>query len=148
MSRRMAFLHLPPIRWLTSFYNPPSKYKYKFDIDEKSSYPFAGLMIPDIRLDRKPILDIRDLDTSDFIKYINEHQNKFPNGPFTVGVCCLSYHFPDNVKRVPVGYKPPIKGQGPVYVRQANRVNMTLTDTFNIVKHGGNVRIHRLIIPV
>ena len=23
MSRRMAFLHLPPIRWLTSFYNPP-----------------------------------------------------------------------------------------------------------------------------
>ena len=24
MSRRMAFLHLPPIRWLTSFYNPPS----------------------------------------------------------------------------------------------------------------------------
>ena len=25
MSRRMAFLHLPPIRWLTSFYNPPIK---------------------------------------------------------------------------------------------------------------------------
>lgn len=125
-----------------------SKYKYKFDVDEKSSYPFAGLMIPDIRLDRKPLLDIRDLDTSDFIKYINEHQDKFPNGPFTVGVCCLSYHFPDNVKRVPVGYKPPIKDQGPVYVRQANRVNMTLTDTFNIIKHGGNVRIHRLIIPV
>ena len=25
MSRRMAFLHLPPIRWLTSFYNPPRK---------------------------------------------------------------------------------------------------------------------------
>ena len=25
MSRRMAFLHLPPIRWLTSFYNPPNK---------------------------------------------------------------------------------------------------------------------------
>ena len=25
MSRRMAFLHLPPIRWLTSFYNPPLK---------------------------------------------------------------------------------------------------------------------------
>ena len=25
MSRRMAFLHLPPIRWLTSFYNPPKK---------------------------------------------------------------------------------------------------------------------------
>ena len=24
MSRRMAFLHLPPIRWLTSFYNPPN----------------------------------------------------------------------------------------------------------------------------
>ena len=23
MSRRMAFFHLPPIRWLTSFYNPP-----------------------------------------------------------------------------------------------------------------------------
>ena len=28
MSRRMAFLHLPPIRWLTSFYNPPLKYKF------------------------------------------------------------------------------------------------------------------------
>ena len=26
MSRRMAFLHLPPIRWLTSFYNPPPRY--------------------------------------------------------------------------------------------------------------------------
>ena len=26
MSRRMAFLHLPPIRWLTSFYNPPFNY--------------------------------------------------------------------------------------------------------------------------
>ncbi len=25
MSRRMAFLHLPPIRWLTSFYNPPTQ---------------------------------------------------------------------------------------------------------------------------
>ena len=24
----MAFLHLPPIRWLTSFYNPPSDYRY------------------------------------------------------------------------------------------------------------------------
>ena len=28
MSRRMAFLHLPPIRWLTSFYNPPLIIKY------------------------------------------------------------------------------------------------------------------------
>ena len=28
MSRRMAFLHLPPIRWLTSFYNPPSLTKF------------------------------------------------------------------------------------------------------------------------
>ena len=27
MSRRMAFLHLPPIRWLTSFYNPPLLFK-------------------------------------------------------------------------------------------------------------------------
>ena len=27
MSRRMAFLHLPPIRWLTSFYNPPISLK-------------------------------------------------------------------------------------------------------------------------
>ena len=25
MSRRMAFLHLPPIRWLTSFYNLPQQ---------------------------------------------------------------------------------------------------------------------------
>ena len=29
MSRRMAFLHLPPIRWLTSFYNPPNKQNKK-----------------------------------------------------------------------------------------------------------------------
>ncbi len=28
MSRRMAFLHLPPIRWLTSFYNPPNNILY------------------------------------------------------------------------------------------------------------------------
>ena len=34
MSRRMAFLHLPPIRWLTSFYNPPAtKYHYYDDLD-------------------------------------------------------------------------------------------------------------------
>ena len=31
MSRRMAFLHLPPIRWLTSFYNPPTKLVPIFD---------------------------------------------------------------------------------------------------------------------
>ena len=30
----MAFLHLPPIRWLTSFYNPPAtKYHYYDDLD-------------------------------------------------------------------------------------------------------------------
>ena len=33
MSRRMAFLHLPPIRWLTSFYNPPLN-NYLEDTDE------------------------------------------------------------------------------------------------------------------
>ena len=33
MSRRMAFLHLPPIRWLTSFYNPPFN-NYLEDTDE------------------------------------------------------------------------------------------------------------------
>lgn len=123
-------------------------YKWKFDVDEKSSYPFAGLLIPDFRLDRKPLLDIRDLNTNDFIEYINMHKSVFPNGVFTVGVCNLSYHFPDSTKRVPVGYKPPVAGQGPVYVRQASRVSMTLTDVFNIIKHGGDVRIHRLIIPV
>src|SRR5699024_12608035 len=55
--------------------------------------------------------------------------------------------FPDNVTRVPVGYNPPIKDQGPVYVRQANRVDMTLTDTISLIEHGATVRIHRLIIP-
>ncbi len=32
MSRRMAFLHLPPIRWLTSFYNPPSSFILHFRV--------------------------------------------------------------------------------------------------------------------
>ena len=40
MSRRMAFLHLPPIRWLTSFYNPP-----KSDIGIESD---ISISTPDI----------------------------------------------------------------------------------------------------
>lgn len=121
-------------------------YKYKYDIDLKSSYVNAGLLIPDFRLDCKPILDAHDFDAS-ILKDYRNHPELFPNGPFTIGVTNVSYHFPDNVKRVPVGYKPLIKGQGPVYVRQANQVNMTLTDVINIIGHSGNVRIHRIIIP-
>ena len=123
-------------------------FKWKIDVDLKSSYVNAGHLIPDFRLDCKPLLDIRDLDTNNFNAYVKNHLDEFPNGPFTMGICNVSYHFPDCVKRVPLGYKPPIKNQGPVYVRQANRVSMTLTDVFDIIRHGGNVRIHRLIIPV
>lgn len=119
-------------------------YKRKYDIDLKASYVNAGHLIPDFRLDTKPLFDLRDLDTQD----LRNLYHKLPNGVFTVGVTNVSYHFPDDVKRVPVGYKPPIKGAGPVYVRQANRVDMTLTDVFDIVEHGGEVRIHRLIVPV
>ena len=121
-----------------------SAYKYKYDIDLKSSYVNAGHLIPDFRLDSKPLFDLRDLDTKDLIKLYP----KLPNGIFTVGVTNVSYHFPDDVTRVPVGYKPPLAGMGPVYVRQANQVDMTLTDVFDIVKHHGSVRIHRLIVPV
>ena len=119
-------------------------FKFKISLDLKSSYVNAGHLIPDFRLDVKPLFDLRDLDTQDLIKLYP----KLPNGVFTVGVTNVSYHFPDNTKRVPVGYKPPIKGAGPVYVRQANRVDMTLTDVFDIIKHGGSVRVHRLIVPV
>lgn len=121
-------------------------FKFKFDIDLKSSYVNAGHLIPDFRLDVIPILDQHDVDI-DFVTNYRQHPNVFPNGPFTIGVANISYHFPDNVKRVPVGYKPPLKDQGPVYVRQANRVDMTLTDTISLIEHGATVRIHRLIIP-
>lgn len=119
-------------------------YERKYDIDSKSSYVTAGHLIPDFRLDTKPLFDLRDLDTQD----LRNLYPKLPNGPFTVGVTNVSYHFPDDVWRVPVGYKPPVKDVGPVYVRQANGVDMTLTDVFDIVEHGGEVRIHRLIVPV
>ena len=119
-------------------------YKYKYDSDLRASYVNAGHLIPDFRLDVKPLFDQRDLDTQDLI----DLRPKLPNGPFTVGITNVSYHFPDDVKRVPVGYKPPIKGAGPVYVRQANRVDMTLTDVYDIIEHGGSVRVHRLIVPV
>ena len=37
----MAFLHLPPIRWLTSFYNPPKKIKRLYVTQKgKEIYPF------------------------------------------------------------------------------------------------------------
>lgn len=130
-------------------YNPgiiTIAYMLKYDIDLKSSYVNAGLLIPDFRLDCKPILDSHDFDVN-ILKNYRDHSEYFPNGPFTIGVTNVSYHFPDNVKRVPVGYKPPIKGQGPVYVRQANHVDMTLTDVINIIEHGGTVRVHRIIIP-
>ena len=132
-------------------YNPgiiDTRFKWKLDVDLKSSYVNAGHLIPDFRLDCKPLLDMRDLNTNNFIDYVNGHPSEFLNGPFTVGICNVSYHFPDDTKRVPVGYKPPLKDQGPVYVQQANRVSMTLTDVFDIIKHGGSVRVHRLIIPV
>lgn len=121
-------------------------FKYKYDIDLKSSYVNAGLLIPDFRLDCNPILDTHDFNINLLKDYLH-HPKFFPSGPFTIGVANVSYHFPDNIKRVPVGYKPPIKGQGPVYVRQANRVDMTLTDVINIIEHNGVVRIHRIIIP-
>ena len=38
MSRRMAFLHLPPIRWLTSFYNPPIKTGNTFKIIRENMF--------------------------------------------------------------------------------------------------------------
>ncbi|MBD5807002.1 hypothetical protein [Limosilactobacillus walteri] len=121
-------------------------FKYKYDIDLKSSYVDAGLLIPDFRLDCKPILDTHDLD-SRILRNYHKYPRYFVNGPFTLGVANVSYHFPDNIKRVPVGYKPLIKDQGPIYVRQANRVNMTVTDVINIIEHGGTVEIHRIIIP-
>lgn len=123
-----------------------SAFKYKYDIDLKSSYVDAGHLISDFRLDCKPILDVHDLD-SNILKNYRKHSQYFVNGAFTIGVANVSYHFPDNVKRVPVGYKPLIKDQGPIYVRQANHVNMTVTDIINIVEHGGTVRVHRIIIP-
>ena len=119
-------------------------FKYKIDVDLVSCYVECSHLIPDFRLDVKPLFDCRDLDTQDLI----DLRPKLPNGVFTIGITNVSYHFPDDVKRVPVGYKPPIKGTGPVYVRQANRVDMTLTDVFDIIKHGGSVRVHRLIVPV
>ena len=45
MSRRMAFLHLPPIRWLTSFYNPPYIFIAIFlPFAQKGS--FLGALLP------------------------------------------------------------------------------------------------------
>ena len=121
-------------------------YKYKYDIDLRASYQAAGHLIPDFRLDAKPLLDAYDLD-SNIIEQYQNHPEIFPNGAFTVGIATVSYHFPDDVKRVPVGYKPLLKGQGPVYVRQGNRIDMTVTDVISMIEHGATVRVHRIIIP-
>lgn len=106
------------------------------------------MLIPDFRLDTDPLIDRRDLSQNDFISLYKERADIFFNGAFTVGVTNVSYYFPDNVTRVPVGYKAKQIGIGPRFVRQANGVDMTLTDVINIIKHGGHVKIHRLIIPV
>ncbi len=42
MSRRMAFLHLPPIRWLTSFYNPPNKILPLFKKELEEEFRISG----------------------------------------------------------------------------------------------------------
>ncbi|AEI58290.1 hypothetical protein LMB37_10515 [Limosilactobacillus reuteri] len=49
----MAFLHLPPIRWLTSFYNPP----LVFDLskDEKEARIFSEKELNQIK-GREPSL--------------------------------------------------------------------------------------------
>ena len=48
MSRRMAFLHLPTIRWLTSFYNPPYEDFIKIIDGLHNKWPNTPLLFHDL----------------------------------------------------------------------------------------------------
>ena len=69
-------------------YNPGIiKMPYVYDIDLKSSYVNAGHLIPDIKLDEAPLLDMTDLSLNEFKKLIPQ----LPNGIFTLGACDVDY---------------------------------------------------------
>ena len=122
-------------------------FKNKYNLDLKSSYVNAGHLIPDFILTEPPKV-INNISGIQLLKMLDRHSPYLINGYFTVGVANVSYSFPKNIKRIPVGCKLLSNtGNGPRYVRKANDIDITLTDIFNILKHGGEVQIKKLVIP-
>ena len=126
-------------------YNPGIiEMPYVYDIDLKSSYVNAGHLIPDLRLDVPPLMQVMNSNSRHFKHLLT----KMPNGVFTVGVADVDYKLPNNIRRSPVGVKAAIKNATPRYVMEHKRAILPLITLIDLVEnYNAEIYIHRLIVP-
>ena len=117
---------------------------YMYDIDLKASYVNAGLLIPDLRLDVPPLMEVMNSNSRHFKHLLT----KMPNGVFTVGVADVDYKLPNNIRRSPVGVKAAIKNATPRYIAEHKRAILPLTTLIALVEnYNAEIYVHRLIVP-